>query len=146
MLKCNSVRVVLIAAGALLFAMGCRPSGYSFVETDKINTVDDLSTLMWVQADSADPRFDIADDLEDAPSKMTDAQAREFIDLGQRLQASSKRLLHFTQGEKFTSWANGMGAQAAALEKAARAGNGAEAVKQTFAIRTSCRSCHSEYR
>jgi len=139
------MRIFLFSIG-LLVATGCRPAGLEHVPTEKISTVDDLSTLMWVQADTADPRFDLADDLKDDPSAMNDETARAFIDMGVRLQATGKRLEHFTMGPDFVTWAKEMTSKAATLEKAARGGDGATAVAQVLSIRETCRTCHKKYK
>ena len=133
-----------LTATFLLVALGgCRPPGLEFVPTDKIDQVNDLSELMWVQADSADPRFDLAEDIEDS---MTDAQAREFIDMGVRLQASGKRLVHFSMGPDFTGWSNELVTKAAALEKAARSGDAKESARLALSVRNTCRTCHDKYK
>ncbi len=133
------------AAIVLVLMCSCRPS-FPYTPNDKVAQVNDLDQLMWIQADTADPRFDIADDFESDPSKVTDAHFRHFIEMGERLTLAARRLPHFSLGDDFDRFAKDLGGQAKALTKSARASDAKASVSGVLSIRETCRGCHKLYK
>lgn len=136
---------VLVVTGLVLAGIGaCRPPGISWVETPDIPKVTDLETLMWVQADTADPWFDRALGI---PADDLDAAALEGLSTcGERLTLSAGRLVDFAPDPEFASYARQLREYASAMQAAAVAGKAAAAQESLSAIRDTCRGCHSAYR
>ena len=128
-----------------LAVVSCRPH-LPYVETDAIDRVGDLERLMNVQADTADPGFDLASDLADDPAAATDAQLGRLIEMGVRLTRTARRIEAFSMGARFDELARNLGTRAADLERAARSGDKPATVQAVFAIRDACRTCHKEFR
>jgi len=113
-------------------------------DVDQIAAVKSLKELMRVQATVADPRFKLARKVQGTP--LTDAQFAEFIDMGNRLQATSTRMGAFSMGPGFDTYANNLASQAAALERAARGRDGPATTATALAIKKTCAACHGEFR
>lgn len=133
----------LLAVSFLLVA-GCRPN-VPRVTNDEIATITDMDTLMWAQADFADPGFDLAEDT--APDALTEAQLRQLATIGERLELTGKRLDSFAEGRaRWGELSAELAGKASALRKAAQGGDGAGAIGHMLSIRETCRTCHSEFR
>jgi cytochrome c556 len=113
-------------------------------DAKQIAAVGNIKELMDVQATVADPRFKLARKLKG--KEITDAQFAEFVDMGSRLGATSKRLEYFSKGAGFDKYAKTLGTQAAELEKAARGRNGPATTDTALAIKNTCAACHGEYK
>lgn len=138
------MRTLFAALLLTLAATSCRPPGMSHVPTDQILAVNELDRLMWVQADTADPRFDLAEDVD--PKTYTAKQLGEFVDMGVRMQLTSQRLIGMSKEDGFKALAGEQQKKAAQLEKVARAGDGPGAAKLALSVRETCRTCHKKYR
>lgn len=111
---------------------------------EQIANVKSLKELMRVQSTVADPRFKLARKLQG--KSIDDAQFAEFVDMGNRLQATAKRMSAFSKGPGFDKYVNDMAKQAAALEAAARGHDGSTTTSTALAIKNTCAACHGEFR
>ena len=122
-----------------LFLVACAAPAMQ-VPIEQIPSLPTLEDVMRVQATYADPQF------KKIGSTFTDADWAELSELGTRLQATSTKTKAFTRGPGFDKLADQMNAQAAALGAAATAKDSAGANKSLEDLKTTCRSCHKEYR
>jgi cytochrome c556 len=113
-------------------------------DAKQIASVGSLDELMDVQATVADPRFKLARKLKG--KELNDAQFAEFVDMGSRLGATSKRLEYFSKGPGFDQYVKKLATQAAELEKAARGRNGPATTDTALAIKNTCAACHGEFK
>jgi len=111
---------------------------------DEIAALDDFEELMWVKATVADPRFDLAEELEGAT--LEDDQWAEFADMGRRLQLTSAKGIEFGKGAGFDAYFEQLAEQAAALETAAADRDAQRTLSLALGIKDTCKACHREYR
>jgi len=126
----------------LLFALACSAPQRDYTP-EQIAAETELDKLMHVQATIADPRFAQAKSLD--AGKMTENDFELFIDMGRRLRVSAKRIGEISKTD-FGGLDKRLGKEAAALEDFAQAGDGANTLKTTRAIKKTCAACHSQYR
>ncbi len=145
------IRTALAGAAIILLVASCRPP-FPYTPSHKIPEVRTIDQLMWIQADAADPRFDLAEDFEDDPSKLGSAQYQQFIEMAKRIQATAKELPRFTkqyaQGRDadYNGFTKALSDTAAVVITAAGARDGAKTVEAVLNIRSTCRNCHNEFR
>jgi cytochrome c556 len=134
---------------ALLFAAficsSCLPKPQKDYTPDEVASINDLKELMRVQAHHADPQFAKRDQ-----QSFTKQELAEIEETGKMLQATSSRIKDFGGKGKFddgfANFAGQLNQNAQALEQAAKAGDAAKVRDALGKVRTTCQSCHSEYR
>lgn len=139
-------RPILLLLMSVLALVACSVPSMSHVKNDEIGDLKELSELMWVHGDVADPRFAEADDHEANPDGLPAASLAMFEEAGARLKIASANLPEFRTDKGFVGFARTLNDQAATLEQAAHDGDRARVVSITMAIRETCRDCHDRYR
>ena len=140
-----ATRVLLVASLAVLVG-SCVPPTRDF-DAAQIKAVTDFDELMWVQATVADDRFKMAKNAD--PNALSDSELGAFIDMGQRLQATARRIPELGEQGKnasFRELAAELASRAAVVEREARAKNGPAAVKAVLAVKDTCQKCHAEFK
>ncbi|MDB4997914.1 MAG: hypothetical protein JWM74_5346 [Myxococcaceae bacterium] len=119
---------------------GCAPP-HRDLPPDQIEKLGKLEEVMDVQATVADPQFKKIDQ-----GSYTDADWAAFADTGNRLQATSKKILSFTKGPEFDAFANQLHVNAEKLSSAAAAKDAKAASDTLASIKATCKECHSKFR
>jgi hypothetical protein len=127
----------------VLVLAACAPPKRDF-DAEQIAKVQDLEELMYVQATVADPRFRLARDRK--PEELTDADFAAFLDLGTRLQLTSRRLAEWARSRGFEEYAKEQGTKAADVAALAKARDGAGVLRAVLSVRDTCAACHGEFR
>lgn len=136
-------QLIKLSALALIVAAACTVPVRNY-DAAQIQAVTDLEELMHVNATVADPRFELAEDLEgQTPST---EQWADFLDMGMRLQVTSRQGMHFSMGEGFDAYMLKLGEQAAELEQAVRAQEAERSLNLVLDIESTCRDCHRQYK
>ncbi len=103
----------------------------------------DFEVLMHVQETVAEPRFELAQSLDAAT--MSENDFEQFIDMGHRLRLTAKRIAEISKTD-FGGLDKQLTAEAAALEKFARALDAANTLKAVRSVKKTCAACHAQYR
>ncbi len=121
-------------------SFGCAPP-HRDLPPDQIEKLGNLEEVMDVQATVADPQFKKIDQ-----GSYTDADWAAFADMGNRLQATSKKALSFSKGPEFDAFANQLHVNAEKLSSAAAAKDAKAASETLASIKATCKDCHSKFR
>ena len=127
----------------VLVLAACAPPKRDF-NAEQIANVQDLEELMYVQATVADPRFSLARDK--TAEELTDDDYAAFLDMGTRLQLTSKRLAEWARSRGFEEYAKEQGTKAADVAALAKARDGAAVLRAVLSVRDTCAACHGEFR
>lgn len=130
------------AAPCLLLVLSCAATEYDHTP-EQIAAEADFEVLMHVQETVAEPRFKLARSLDAA--KMSENDFEQFIDMGHRLQLTAKRIGEISKRD-FGGLDRQLTAEAVALEKFARALDGARTLKAVRSVEKTCAACHAQYR
>jgi cytochrome c556 len=120
--------------------LGCAPP-HRDLPPDQIEKLGDLASVMDVQATVADPQF-----KRIGEASYADADWAAFADTGNRLQATSRKVLQFSKGPEFDGFANQLHGHAEQLSAAATAKDPKAASDALAAIKATCKGCHSKFR
>jgi len=132
-----AIFIAVLIAGTFV---GCRTA--HIIGDSEIPTATELSSIMWSQAELADPEFKKIK----APA-YHDADWAAFTALGRRLQISSVKLKQdFSKGEHWNVLADALGLHAGELVNAAKVKDRQAASVALTATRETCRACHKEFR
>ena len=110
---------------------------------EQIAAEADFEVLMHVQETVAEPRFELAQSLDAAT--MSENDFEQFIDMGHRLRLTAKRIAEISKRD-FGGLDKQLTAEAAALEKFARALDAANTLKAVRSVKKTCAACHAQYR
>jgi cytochrome c556 len=124
---------------AVLLAAACVP--HRDLQPDQIDKLGALDDVMDVQATVADPQFKKA-----GQEKYDDADWTAFADVGNRIQATSRKIHQFSKGPEFDAFADRLHGNAEALSKAAAAKDAKGASEALVAMKTTCKECHSKFK
>jgi hypothetical protein len=138
-----STKRILGAGGLALAILACAAPTRD-LDTQEIEAITELEELMYVKATVADPRFKLAKGLGQRP--LTDEEWAAFVDMGARLQVTSRHGLRFSMGPGFDAYLSTLGEQATALEAAARDHDRAATVELALSIKGTCAACHDDFR
>jgi len=129
--------------GIIVLLAACAPPKRDY-DAGQIAKVENLKELMDVQATVSDPRFKLAKKLD--AKEMSDDDFAQFLDMGQRLQLSAKRIPDWSKGKGFDDFAKKLFSQAGSLHTYAKLRDGANTLKTALEIKKTCSACHSEFR
>jgi hypothetical protein len=123
----------------LLIASACVP--HRDLPPDQIDKLGALDDVMDVQATVADPQFKKA-----GQETYAEADWTAFADVGNRIQATSRKIHQFSKGPEFDAFADRLHGNAESLSKAAAAKDAKGASEALVAMKTTCKECHAKFK
>jgi hypothetical protein len=127
--------------GLLLLPLAACAPPKRDLQPAQIDSLGKLDEVMDVQATVADPQF-----KKIGAASYSDADWAGFADAGNRLQATSHKILQFSKGPGFDKLADQLHTLAGTLSTAAAAKDAAGASNALAQIKATCKSCHSQFR
>ena len=132
------VSLVVACSGSALVACGPPHRDVAAADVPKLKSLEEL---MDVQATIADPQMNKA-----GAASYTDGDYASFIDVSDRIQATSLKAKEFTMGPEFDQFADKLKETAASLGKAASAKDAKASSDSLLAMKATCKSCHSKFK
>jgi len=136
--------LVMATLGGAISALGCPPAPKQDYPVDELARVADLTEVMRVLAQTADPWFGRRTD-----ASFADADYAQMLTDADRVAAAARAAAGPAAGAQpagFVDFAKALELRAGAWREAAKA-NDAPAVGTALeAVREQCRGCHSAYR
>lgn len=126
----------MVLAGTAAAACGVPRRDVAAADVPKLTS---LTAVMEVQSTVADPQLKKANQ-----ATFAEADYAAFVDLSERIQATSTKVKEFSKGPAFDKLADKLHETAVALGKAAAAKDAKASASSLGAMKATCDECHNQ--